>query len=204
MRLLPREEKLWEFFTTQTSYLTTAADLLQQAAREENSNLAGAAVRIKALERKSSHTLCELHLRLHKTFVTPIDPEDISLLSEHLDHLVDELEGISHRMSAYDLEPIPPLMIQLSERMHTCAQYLEKAFGLLSADKTADEPCNQILALEEETDQLIREGVTKLFSEKEDPIAIMKKKEIYEIFERMSDSGQDLANILQNVSVKNS
>jgi uncharacterized protein Yka (UPF0111/DUF47 family) len=120
-----------------------------------------------------------------------------------LDHLLDELEAISYRMSAYNLEPVSPLMIQLSERMHVCAELLEKAFGILSMDESADEPCNQILELEEETDQLIREGVTDLFSDEKDPIIIMKKKEIYDIFERMNDACQDLANTLQNVSVKN-
>jgi hypothetical protein len=204
VRLLPRDESFWEFFTSQTASLTSAADLLSQAAQDGDSQLAAAAIKIKALERKSCQTLCNLHLRLHKTFVTPIDPEDISLLSEHLDHLLDELEAIGYRLSAYRLEPIPPLIVELSKRMHTCTQLLEKAFVLLSHSEVADEPCGGVLNMEEETDQLIREGVTELFAKEKDPIAIMKKKEIYDIFERMSDSCQDLANALQNVSIKNS
>jgi uncharacterized protein len=204
VRLLPRDESFWEFFTSQTAFLTSAADLLRQAAQGGDSQLAAAAIEIKALERKSSQTLCDLHLRLHKTFITPIDPEDISLLSERLDRLLDELEAIAYRLSAYRLVPIPPLMSELSKRMHECAQLLERAFVLLSRDESADEPCGSILKMVEETDQLVREGVTELFANEKDPIAIMKKKEIYDLFERMSGSCQDLANALQNVSLKNS
>jgi uncharacterized protein len=81
--------------------------------------VAAVAVRIKALERESARTLHDLQIRLHITFVTPIDPEDISLLFEHLDHLLDDLEAISYRMTAYLLEPVPPLMAEVAGRIHS-------------------------------------------------------------------------------------
>jgi uncharacterized protein Yka (UPF0111/DUF47 family) len=204
VRLLPKEEKFWTFFTSQTAYLCEASDLLLKSAESGNSEIAGASIRIKALERKSTSLLQDLQLRLHKSFVTPIDPEDISLLSEHLDHLLDEIEAISYRLAAYHFEPIPPLMVNLSRRMHEGASLIERAFGLLSINESVDKPCNQILDIEERADQLIREEVTRLFAEEKDAIALMKKKEIYDIFERLSDSCQALANSLQNVVVKNS
>jgi len=204
VRLLPKDEKFWGFFIRQTASISKASQILFETASAGNAELAGAAVRIKAIERESARTLRELQVRLHKTFVTPIDPEDISLLSEHLDHLLDDLEAISYRLSAYHLEPVPATMIELAKRTHTCAELAEKAFGLLSIDESTEELCNRILLMEEETDQSIREAVTRLFAEEQDAIAVMKKKEIYDIFERLSDSYQDLANVLQNVSIKNS
>lgn len=204
MRLLPKEEKFWTFFTSQTAYLCEASDLLLKSAEAGNSQIAGAAIRIKALERQSNNLLHDLQLRLHQSFVTPIDPEDISLLSEHLDHLLDEIEAISYRLSAYHFEPIPPLIVDLSRRMHEGANLIERAFGLLSMNESVDDPCRQVLDMEEQADQLIREEVTRLFAEEKDAIAIMKRKEIYDIFERLSDSCQTLANSLQNVAVKNS
>ncbi len=161
-------------------------------------------MRIKAIERESAQSLQELQMRLHKTFVTPIDPEDISLLFEHLDQLLDLFESISYRMMAYHLEPVPPLMIEVAERIHSSAELIEKAFGMLSINQPTEDLCKQIRSKEEETDQVIREGVTRLFAEEKDPIAVLKKKEIYDIFERLSDGTQDLANALQNVSIKNS
>jgi uncharacterized protein len=94
VRLLSKEERFRTFFTSQNAYLCEASDLLLKSAENGNSQIAGAAIKIKALERKSTSLLHDLQLRLHKSFVTPIDPEDISLLSEHLDHLLDEIEAI--------------------------------------------------------------------------------------------------------------
>ncbi len=129
MGLLPKDETFWQFFTKETAALTQASDLLSKGAKEGNTRLAAVAVRIKALERESARSLHDLQIRLHKTFVTPIDPEDISLLFEHLDNLLDDLEAISYRMTAYHLEPVPPLMAEIAERIHSSAELIEKAFG---------------------------------------------------------------------------
>lgn len=145
MRLLPKNETFWHFFTKQTSALTQASDLLSKGAKEGNTRLAAVAVRIKAFERESARTLHDLQTRLHKTFVTPIDPEDISLLFEHLDNLLDDLEAISYRMTAYHLEPVPPLMVELAERIHSSAELIEKAFGLLSINESPEDLCREIL-----------------------------------------------------------
>lgn len=204
MRLLPKDEKFWQFFNSQAASLSRASSLLVEAAKAGNASLAGAAVRIKAIERESARTLKELQVKLHKTFVTPIDPEDISLLSEQLDLLLDGVEALSYRMAAYRLDPPPPLMIALSESIHKSAESIEKAFGMLSINDPIDDLCGGILDLEEQTDQAIREGVSRLFEEERDPIAIMKQKEIYDVFERLSDATQNLANTLQNVAIKNS
>jgi uncharacterized protein len=204
VRLLPKEETFWQFLTKQAATISLASDLLHQGAKQGNPSLAGAAVRIKAMERESAQTLHDLRIRLHKTFVTPIDPEDISLLFAHLDHLLDDLEGISYRMTAYHLEPVPPLMAELAGRIHATAELIEKAVGLLSISESTEDLCKQILEMEEHTDQTVREGVTQLFNEEKDPMMFLKQKEIYDIFERLSDSTQELANALQNVSIKNS
>ena len=203
MRLLPKDETFWNFFHEETASLTRASDSLRQAASGGNGQLAGAAIRIKALERKSAQTLRELQARLQKTFVTPIDPEDVSLLAEHLDHLIDEMEAIAYRLCAYELQPLPGLIVELCRRVFTTAEWIEKAFGLLSLNELTDEPCEKILEIEEETDQLVREGVTALFTQEKDMVKLLKQKEIYDLFERTSDSFQDLASALRNVSLKN-
>ena len=204
MRLLPKDENFWIFFNRQTAHLSEASDLLARAAADGSAEMAGAAIRIKALERQSQSLLHDLQLKLHKSFITPIDPEDISLLSEQLDHLIDEIEAISYRLSAYRFDPIPPVIVELSQRMRTGAELIERAFGFLSMDESVDDPCNQVLDMEEQGDQLIREATTRLFAEQKDAIALMKQKEIYDIFEQLGHSCQDLANSLQNVAVKNS
>jgi uncharacterized protein Yka (UPF0111/DUF47 family) len=95
-------------------------------------------------------------------------------------------------------------MAEIAERIHSSAELIEKAFGLLSINESTEDLCREILELEEQTDQALREGITRLFTDEKDLVAVMKQKEIYEIFESLSDSTQDLANALQNVSIKNS
>ncbi|MBV9293933.1 MAG: DUF47 family protein [Acidobacteriaceae bacterium] len=204
MRLLPKDDTFWHFFTKQTASLTLASDLLLQGVKRGAPQLVSVAVRVKTIERESAQTLQELQVRLHKTFITPIDPEDISLLSEHLDHLLDDLEAVAYRISAYQLEPMPSLIVDLADRIHSSAELIEKAFGMLSINESTEDLCKEILSLEEQTDQAIREEVTRLFTEEKDPIQILKQKEIYDIFERLSDATQELGNALQNVSIKNS
>ena len=202
MRLLPRDEKFWGYFTKQTAAVCLATDTLLQALKSGNGALPGAAVRIKTIEHDGAQTLRELQMRLHKTFVTPLDPEDISLLSEHLANVLDDLEGIAYRVAAYRLEPVPALLIELSDRTHRAAEAIEKAFGLLSRDESIEEPAAEILAFAEEGKQTIREGVTQLYAQ-QDAIAVIKNKEVFDIFEQLHNSCRDLANALQNVSIKN-
>ncbi len=203
MGLLPKDESFWKFFYNQTAALSTASNALADATKNGNSSLAGVAVRIKAVERDSARTLHELQLKIRSSFVTPIDPEDISLLFEQLDHLLDDLEAISYRLAAYHLQPVPPVVSNLAEKVSASAKLIEKAFGLLSLGDSVDDLCRDILAMEEQTDQTVREGITQLFEDEKDVIALLKKKEILDIFERLSDSMQDLANTLHNVAIKN-
>ncbi len=95
-------------------------------------------------------------------------------------------------------------MVDLAFRIHASAELIEKAFGLLSITESTETLCQQIAEAEEQTDLVIGEGVTRLFEEEKDPSTLFKRKEIYDIFTRLSDATQDLANALQGVSIKNS
>ncbi len=204
MGLLPKDETFWKFFTAQTTALSAASSLLAEAAKSGNSSLVGAAVRIKSIERESAQTLRNLQVKLRQTFITPIDPEDISLLSEQLDRLLDDIEAISYRMAAYNLNGPRSNMAAFAERIHESAELIERAFGLMSLGDSIEEDCRKVLAMEEQTDGAIREAVTRLFDEEKDMVSLLKQKEILDIFERLSDSMQDLANSMQNVAIKNS
>jgi uncharacterized protein len=181
VRLLPKDDTFWHFFTKETAALSLASDVLAKALKEGTSGLTGAVIRIKTIERESALTLHDLQIRLHKTFVTPIDPEDISLLFEQLDHLLDDLDAIAYRVTAYRLDPAPPLMVELADRIHSSAELIEKPFGLHSVNDPTEDLCKEIMSMEEQTDQAIREGITRLFIEESDAVAVMKQKDIYDV-----------------------
>ncbi len=204
MRLLPREEKFYHLFLKQVEIISEASRLLLEAVRAGNARLAIAATEINVLEHRGDEVIHELFTRLNQTFITPIDPEDIHNLSSALDNVLDGVEETAHRLVSYRINPIPPSMIQLSEIVASCARALKAAFEALEKNGPIMEHCIEINRLENEADLVGRSSVVDLFDTEKDPIMLIKLKEVYEFFEATIDSCEDVADVLQNVVVKNS
>jgi uncharacterized protein len=200
MRLLPREEKFYHLFLKQVEIISEASRLLLEGVRSGNARLAGAATEINVLEHRGDEVIHELFTRLNQTFITPIDPEDIHNLSSALDNVLDGVEDTAHRLVSYRIDPIPPAMIKLSEIVASCARALKAAFEALENNG----PSIEINRLENEADLIGRASVVDLFNKEKDPITLIKLKEVYEFFEGTIDSCEDVADVLQNVVVKNS
>lgn len=203
MRLLPREEKFYDFFLGHAKLIGQAATVLLEGARTGNSSLLAAAAKIKILEQEGDEIIHEIYVRLNHTFITPLDPEDIHSLSSHLDDVLDGIEDAIHRMVAYQVDPIPSMVVELCRVVHSAAVSLESAFEALKADKPVLEHCIEINRLEEVADQLVRDAISALFQNERDPIALIKLKEVYEFLEQTIDNCEDVADALQNVVVKN-
>ncbi len=204
MRLLPREEKFYHLFLKQVEIISEASRLLLEGVRSGNSRLTGAAGEINTLEHRGDEVIHELYTRLNQTFITPIDPEDIHNLSAALDDVLDGVEDTAHRLVSYRIDPIPPAMIKLSEIVARCAKALKEAFLALENNGPIMEHCIEINRLENEADLIGRASVVGLFEQEKDPITLIKLKEVYEFFEDTIDSCEDVADVLQNVVVKNS
>lgn len=204
MRLLPREEKFYEYFLTQVNLIAQAADALLQGVRAGNDQLAQTAIHIRGLEQKGDEVIHEIFRRLNQTFITPLDPEDIHSLSTHLDDVLDGLEDATHRIVAYHIAPIPPIVPELCHRILACAKSMQLAFQALTKNEKLIDHCIEINRLEEEVDQLVRRAVQELFENEKDPIQLIKLKEVYELLEQTTDYCEDVADALQNVVVKNS
>ena len=204
MRLLPREEKFYSLFLSQVDIICEAARLLLQGVKAGTTRLADVAKEIKTLEHQGDELIHELFTRLNQTFITPLDPEDIHSLSTRLDDVLDGIEDAVHRMVSYQVNPIPLGMVQLSEMIYTSTRALKKAFEALDKGKEVMEHCIEINRLENEADHLVRGLVSDLFRNEKDPITLIKVKEIYDFLEATTDHCEDVADVLQNVVVKNS
>jgi len=204
MRLLPREEKFYHLFLKQVDIILEASALLLEGVQSGNSRLAGAATEINVLEHKGDEVIHELFTRLNSTFITPIDPEDIHQISTTLDNVLDGIEDTAHRLVSYGIEPIPATMVKLSEIVSSCARALKSALLALEKNGPIMEHCIEINRLENEADRVGRSAVADLFHNEKDAIALVKLKEVYEFFEATIDSCEDVADVLQNVVVKNS
>src|ERR1700704_1696387 len=132
MRLLPRDEKFFEYFQQQVNFICQAADLLVQGAAAGNSHLASVAHQIKAIEEQADTVIHEIYTHLNSTFITPLDPEDIHSLSSHLDDVIDGIEDAVHRMLAYKIDPLPRTVLELCTLVQSCSRELEKAFEALA------------------------------------------------------------------------
>lgn len=204
MKLLPREDKFFEYFHQQLDFICQGASLLVEGAAAGNAHLASAAHQIRAIEEQADAVIHEIYLHLNSTFITPLDPEDIHSLASHLDDVIDGIEDSVHRMLAYQIEPIPSTVIELCRLVQSCAAALQLAFEALAKGKPLINHCIEVNRLEEAADQLGRAAVAELFRNEKDPIRIIKLKEIYEFLEQTTDYCEDVADALQNVKVKNS
>jgi predicted phosphate transport protein (TIGR00153 family) len=204
MRLLPREEKFYALFIKQVELIGQASTLLLDGTRAGNSRLAEVAKDIMDLEHRADEVIHEIFTRLNQTFITPLDPEDIHALSSKLDDVMDGIEEAVHRMVAYRINSLPQTVLTLAEIIDSCSQTLSKAFHALEKNEKVMEHCIEINRLENEADRLVRRAVAELFDCEKDPILLIKLKEIYEVLEATTDRCEDVADVLQNVVVKNS
>jgi predicted phosphate transport protein (TIGR00153 family) len=204
MKLIPREEKFYDFFLQQVRVICEASDMLLEGAQAGSASLAATALKIRSLEQQGDEIIHEIYVRLNQTFITPMDPEDLHSLSSHLDDVMDGIEDSVHRMVAYRIETIPPTVVELCRIVRQCSLALKAAFEALAQNQRLTEHCIEINRLEEVADQLVRSAVSDLFQNEKDPIVILKLKEIYEFLEQTTDACEDVADALQNVTVKNS
>jgi uncharacterized protein len=200
-RLIPREEKFYTDFIAMADELAVGARLLEEMLATEPPNY-DKAHQIKEVEHRCDFLTHEIINRLNRTFVTPIDREDIHELARTLDDVMDAIDAtaaiiplyrISHvREGARDLAAI--ISKQVSE-VRTSIQALEAKKGIL-------EHTVEVNRLENEADRLHQKYVGLLFDEETNPITVMKWKEILDYLEEATDRCEDVANLLENVVVK--
>lgn len=203
MQLLPRDEKFFDLLLDQAKLAFEASTLLAGGFKN------GSASKIRDLERKGDQGLRQINRRLHKTFITPIDPEDIQQLASLIDEILDHLEAVSYRIDAYGINNPPERMSDAARRVNGCVEATLQAITTLQQDGVQKpdgltQRCEEINRRELETEDFIREAVRDLFAHERDPIALMKHKEIYEFFESTADCCENVADVLEAIAVKNS
>jgi len=205
MKLLPREEKFFALFNRQVEIISQASALLRDGVKQGPVKLRGIASDISALEHSGDEVIHDIFTRLNSTFITPIDPEDIHSLSTALDDVLDGIEDAVHRMVAYKLDPIPQAVVTLCEIIHKCCESMKQAVQDLEKDQKGMGRCIiEVNRLENEADTIVRGSVADLLNNEKDAILVIKLKEIYEFLEDTTDRCEDVADVLQNVVVKNS
>lgn len=200
-RLIPREEKFYEDFKMMADQLRHGARLLEQMISTDPPQ-ADKAHEIKEVEHQCDFLTHEIIQRLNKTFVTPIDREDIHELAKTLDDVMDAIDNAAALIPLYRIDTIrggarelARVILQQTDELRAAVEALENRKGVL-------ERAIEINRLENEADRIHKQALGQLFDEEKDPIMVMKWKEIYDVLEEATDACEDVANLLENVVVK--
>jgi len=204
MHLFPRDEKFFELLEQQSLLIFHGANELYQGVQSGPAGMAASAGAIAKLEHEADEITHKILTRLHQTFVTPIDPEDLHAITTAMDDVIDSIEDSSFRLAAYRIDPLPAGMSEFARIILAACTRVQSAIQELRAGKPVQESCVEINRLENAADDLVRRLVTELFESGMDAVSVMKHKEIYEFLELAADRCEDVADVLQTVAVKNS
>ena len=203
MRLLPRDERFFDLFNAVAERSVEAAALmieLLQAPRDRRNYLAES---IKRLEHECDQLTHEVITRLDRTFITPLDREDIHALASGLDDVVDLIDGLARRSQIFHLGEAPRGTILLAEVLkRACEQLVVAVKNLSRNDGAVLTACIALKKHEEEGDSLYHEWLGRMFEGEPDPVQLIKWKEVYDSLERTLDYCEDAANVLESISIK--
>jgi uncharacterized protein Yka (UPF0111/DUF47 family) len=206
-RWLPRDVRFFDSFEQATAVMQQAASALVDLL-ERYEDVPAKLARLEALEHQGDQTTHGLMQALHQTFVTPLDREDITSLAQRLDDVTDFIWAAADRLRIFRIERITPVALGMARVLERQAQVLVQAMPLLRDQRhlSAILPHTvEINRLENEADDLLRDGISRLFAHPDDPrdiVLSIKWREIYEFLEMASDKAEDAANVLEGIVIK--
>ncbi|MCX5859084.1 MAG: DUF47 family protein [Proteobacteria bacterium] len=201
---IPKEEKFFDLFEQSAENALKGGRLFLELLRDPT-NLEAKVGAIKDVEHAGDQITHETMEKLNKTFITPIDREDIHELISRLDDVIDLIETAAEKIMIFKVKNYDPKFISLAEILVKSMEALLLAITCLKRMKNPDavlKSCIEANKLENEGDQVYRQLLSALFEKVTDPIEIIKQKEIFEDLENAIDKCEDVANVLEGVVLK--
>jgi uncharacterized protein Yka (UPF0111/DUF47 family) len=200
--LIPRDEKFFPMFNDVARLLCECADLVARIFADP-SQLNALAVEVKDREHQADQITHDVIVRIDRSFVTPLDREDIHLLTSRLDDVIDLLDGTVRRCQMFHITSAPPYAAQLADVLKRAANRIETAVRSMKKPKSMLEHTLALKALEEEGDAIYAQAVGDLFSGTPDPLHVIKWMELFDKLEEAIDQCDDVANVLESIALKN-
>ena len=204
MRLIPRDQEFFNMFAELATRLTATARLLHELfsnPAELNQKVAA----IKKLEHEADEITHGVIDRINRTFVTPIDREDIHMLASHLDDVIDQIDGAARRAQMFRIANTPARepAVKMCALLIRMGEAIEQAVAEVKKPKSVVERGVEIKQLEEQGDAIYHEAVGHLFDGTPDPLAVIKWMELYDKIENALDECENVANTLDSIALKN-
>jgi len=203
--LIPHDKIFFDLFEKQAGVMKEAAWQLV-ALTEDFTNVKEKRHEIEKLEHKGDQITHDIYEQLNTTFITPLDPEEISHLASTLDEVLDYIDGATEKMYYYNIGATDAHMIELAKLIHMSTSEIESAVKGIRSIKDPryiEERCIEINRLENLADDVLAHAVTDLFKTN-DAITIIKLKDIYEHLETATDYCEDVANVLSDIAIRHS
>lgn len=199
--LVPHDEKFFDEFIGLTGQIQKGAHLLQEMLAAQSPDMTKVQA-IKDVEHVCDQATHDIIEHLNRTFVTPLDREDIHALASRLDDVMDAIDAAASVMKLYKVTAVRPGARRLADIITDAADYLSKAFGALERRKGVLELAARVTQLEHEADRVHQDAIVELFDQEHDPINVIKWKEILDFLEAATDRCEDVANLLEGIVVK--
>ena len=205
-RLMPREGKFFDLFNLHAERIVEGSRELA-AMLGSFSELEAHAQRIDAAERAADKITHECISLLHRTFITPLDRDQIHQLITSMDDILDLIQDVAESVALYDLRRITPEAKQLADICHMSCERVKETVSLLTNFKRADaimKNCEEIDRLESDADRVMRSAMSRLFREEPDVKQLIKLRTIYELLELITDRCEDVANVIEGIVLEHS
>jgi predicted phosphate transport protein (TIGR00153 family) len=201
--LIPRDEGFFTLFNSLAEKMKSAADLLRSLFASPDRR-AEYVAEIKKVEHEADAVIHELAVRLDRSFITPLDREDIYRLAQELDTVVDLIDGTARRTSMFHLRDSQPNAVQLAGILKDAVYELEQSVRQMKDRRSVAQHTRAIKRFEEAGDSAYAEAIGLLFQGTPDPITVIKWKEVYDTLEEALDRCQTASIVLESISIKHS
>ena len=200
--LIPKEVRFFDYFEQQSQHIVQAGALLHDLVHNFSDARAKASA-IKELEHAGDQVTHEIMRRLNTTFITPLDREDIHELATRLDDVLDYIEAASERLVVYHIKEPTSACRAMADVIVAQVEAVDRCIRCLrTMDPGFHEQAVEVTRLENRADTLLRDSLAAMFEESNDPIEVIKWKEIYETMENVTDRCEDVANVIEGIILK--
>ncbi|MFG5777648.1 DUF47 domain-containing protein [Comamonas sp. J-3] len=211
-KLLPREGNFFELFNQHADRIVEAAHAFAQLVANYNDPHLRERYNqdVDNAERAADRVTHEVNRLLHKTFITPIDREQIHSLINTMDDVADLIQDSAETMALYDVRHMTEEITRLTDLSVKCCERVRDAVKMLdriaepATTEAAIKTCEEIDRLESDADRVMRSAMSKLFREEPDVREVIKLKAIYELLETITDKCEDVANHIEGIILENS
>jgi uncharacterized protein len=197
----PRDEQFFDLFKEMADEIRAAAVMLEALLASDPPDDSKVDL-IKDAEHRCDALTHDTIQRLHRTFITPFDREDLYALATSLDNVMDAIDQAATLMRLYEIQHVRPGARELARTVTGATDRLHAALDALAAKKPIHPHAVEINRLENEGDRCYQDAIRKLFAGESDPITIIKWKELFDVLEQITDACEDVANVIEGVTVK--